>query len=375
MNVGFSFKRLARPGLLLTFCYFLLPSPAPAEISLNTALNNNQMLYSAFRNTMQSAQLPMGSSANTKDAALLTAIVQELTQAITNNQALCNEIDYLKGGNGCEIRQLFSAGQTPVIRLNVAPHDSINPNARAVSNANGTTLFSETLATSGVGRWNALAKTTTNYAPPLDTAEHVWLSQIKSTFFHEMGHCLLLHNYDIFTSKEIDNFLSYGISQFKDVHHHESIVTLDEAFSVYCQYLYYRDIEKRPHFNLSDFMDDTLNNKGKKYGISVDYMWRYVVSLDYQNFNNQQTVHYRPRKELYDSFVKKDLIWGKGPDWEKREKIVEILSMPSDAQKMKTQQQKIYAAMTILTAHQQANMSTPALPQLQIPLPAATSTK
>lgn len=326
-----------RACLTLSAGCLLLPSPLCAEVEI--ADNHTHYLYSAYNNP---ASFPkIGHS----DAQLLQEAYNTLAKKVAEdpriNQCLNDVLP--GGGSGVSIRDIYNdKASVPHLDVEAKPGSASTPlRGEAFINGKDVKLYAWGIVDAVHKRWSNLNGT------PRYGEEDMLKAQIRATMFHESGHQLLINKYSGTA------FQNPNISK-----HANEIIILHEAFAVYCNYLCCKYIDNEPNFNLLGFVRDALLFKNAAYGIGIDYMWRYIVCLDFNapGFNDG-----KPRKELYEAYLKPKS--GVSATWRSEQQIQKTWDAQGD--KEAQQRQRITNALITLFRSQSHTLQTPQPPPIE----------
>lgn len=336
MNAAPIFRLAHRACFTLSVVCCLLPAPLGAET--NIVDNHTYYLYSEYNNP---ASLPkIGHS----DGELLREAYKTLAKSVADDPRIndCLNSVLPGGGSGISIRDIY-CDQASVPHLDVvAEPGSASTRLRgdAFRNGKDVKLYAWGIVDAVHKRWSNLNGT------PRYGEEDMLKAQIRATMFHESGHQLLINKYPGTA------FQNPNISK-----HANEIIILHEAFAVYCNYLCCKYIDNEPNFNLLGFVRDALLFKNAAYGIGIDYMWRYIVCLDFNapGFNDG-----KPRKELYEAYLKPKS--GVSATWRSEQQIQKTWNAQND--KEAKQRQRITDALIMLVQSQSYTLQTPPLPPI-----------
>lgn len=344
--------RLIRLCFSLAGCCTLFSGPAAAKIELDPKLQTGSTNYDGFSHNGRTCI--NGQSF----FQLLNGTVKNLSSNMTKNSPAVKFIDVYT--TGVSIADIYNNPVSPIITLKGDVADSNEPFARGVTSSNGeTTLFSQGLAAATEGRWLAMQNQALELPPPLNSKENTWKDQIASTLFHEMGHQFVRRNYTVFIDRELPStwrtalmnirlWIKRPLSpQYKnEVLKGPELKVLDEAFAVYCQFLYYKHISNRKNLTVKSFMEDSVNNHQVEYGIPLEYMWMFAASL---NYNAATEDDVKPRKDLYEAYQdaakRGDDPWAKTNDIQANESAKNNQSKVAFKNLLKSQVQTMYLPM------------------------------
>lgn len=376
MNMFPLFRSIARLGLVFAGVCALMLNPSEAKLQIVD--NGTTHFYSQFRGASSGLYKP--------DAVLITEVYTELRKFLDENEEIsrCIEDVLPSSQSGISMKDLYIGS-----RLNI----QVNPLMRNTNtstvwrgltklNGQGIELFAYGITDAVNGRWNAhiLKGGSLNYK----TKEDMFISQIRATLFHETGHELLMDRYygTAFQRGKMPEHSSWlSVEKIKEKFYEmineeyyrnvllkeSEVITLHEAFAVYCNYLCCAYIEKQPNFNVVNFINDTLLDKSVKYGIGVDYMWKYVVSLDLTAPNANEG---KPRKKLYEAYL--DLEKRGDVSWEEYNRIRAIWQETGPVAETS---KKVFLvnALNALTRSQVQTHYAPVLPPLPLLKPSSSA--
>ncbi len=384
------FRRLSRLCLTPVCGSILLPALLYAEMQIDTNNKTTSFLYSEYQQYINS---PLRGTSSTIDYDILEKSLNDLKKAVASNPEIDKCLkDVLPAGAQYSMQDVYNKAMLTVTlhakKEDIDPKTNRSKKLRGATELNGKdiSLYGDGIADSVNFRWKRLNSNGMPLNAHLQTEEKLWKSQMATSLFHESGHWLLLKNFpkpyaDAMLPEPANfswkKFLDYLISLYSNDldsfavkwRKKEDIKVLHEAFAVYCNYLYYKYIEKRKGINTISFMADTLKSDGKEYGIGVDYMWRYSICLDYSVPGANDG---KPRRDLYEAYLDQN----KRGDvsWAQKYKIEETWYNNNKSAAKNSQINTINGLMSQLAQSQAKTLNAPNLPQLS-PAQSAHSTK
>lgn len=366
MNMFPLFRSIARLGLVFAGSCALMLNPSEAKLQIVD--NGTTHFYSQFRGAPSGLYKP--------DAVLITEVYTELRKFLDENEEIsrCIEDVLPSSQSGISMKDLYRGSRLNIqVKPELGDTSSTTPlRGRSINNGTEIELFAYGITDAVNMRWSAL-KGPSYYTKK----EDIFISQIRATLFHETGHQLLINRYfgTAFQRLRLPEHTSWlsgakikeQYNKMFDGEYYKNVLlkefevrTLHEAFAVYCNYLCCAYIEKQPNFNVVNFINDTLLDKSVKYGIGVDYMWKYVVSLDLTAPNANEG---KPRKKLYEAYL--DLEKRGDVSWEKYNRIREIWQETGPVAE-KSKKVFLVNALNALTRSQVQTHYAPVLPPLPL---------
>lgn len=315
MNIFSLLRIMARLGLAVVVCCTLLFNASEANLIVDHKSLNTSYLSGAMSRNASGGITP-----NLSDARAVITTIGKILPHINGGGDIDRRLNEILPDNNRKYRigDIYNLNiRDPQIQLQC---EQKHPNRwRGMSDKNGIIhLYGDDIADSVKIRFS-----NKTYLSPLPNdaelinEQALWESQVLHTLFHESGHVLLRKNcsqFDTCTFPDYETGYRARKRNFQDevykaiVLKENDFTVLHEAFAVYCNYLCCKYIEKRPDFTLEKFIYDTIDDakfqtsgRGSKvlYGISLNYMWKFIVSLDYRESTLDDG---KPCKALFDAY-------------------------------------------------------------------------
>lgn len=323
MNIFSLLSTAARLGFVVAVGCALMLNPSEAKLIIDRDASTNSYLYAMYHSIV-------GNGTYIKDADVVKPAILKIQQHIPRGSVIDRRLNEILPDNNRKFRMedIYNGNAgNPQIKLQceLKHPDPDRASTRGMSDDGIIHLYGQGIAANV--RFRFSKKTYLSPLPndaELINEQALWESQVLHTLFHESGHVLLRKNcqiFDVYLLPDLrENLKASVVKSSKDIDEkvYDAIIlkendinVLHEAFAVYCDYLCCKYIERRPDFTLERFILDTIDDAtvqtsacGSKvlYGITLDYMWKFIVSLDYRESTLDDG---KPCKALFDAYQNK----------------------------------------------------------------------